>query len=64
MTDERSLNLSGREFNVIKTFVQNSTEQEIIMFMCENFLEWGKAIPGKVLDYIINFHKTHKFWGI
>ena len=64
MINERNLNLSDREFNVIRSFVQSSTEQEIVKFMCENFVDWGNKLPGELLQYIINFHKTYKFWGV
>ena len=63
MTDEKNLNLSDREFNVIRTLVQNSTEQDIIKFMCDSFIDFGKNVSNEILLYILNFYKKYKFWG-
>lgn len=64
MINEKNMNLSDREFNIIRSFVQSSTEQQIIKFMCENFVSFGKSVSSELLEYIINFHKTYKFWGV
>lgn len=63
MLEEKNMNLSDREFNVIRTFVQSRTEEEIIMFICERFNEWSNEVPKDLLEYVINFHKRFKFWG-
>ena len=33
MMDQENKNISDREFGILRTFVQSSTEQEIINFM-------------------------------
>lgn len=63
MLDERNMNLCDREFNVIRTFVAERTEEELIMFVCENFNSWIKDIPKDLSEYILGFYKKFHFWG-
>ena len=63
MIDERNRNVSDREFHIIKSFVEDRTEAELILFICENFNSWVKDIPKDLADYIITFHQKYRFWG-
>ena len=64
MTNEKKLNTTDREFNIIRSYVQNCTEQEITKFICENFVNWGNKLSSEVLQCVINFYKTYKFGGV
>lgn len=63
MIDESTLNVKDREFNIIKKFINERNESELIMFICENYNNWVKEIPEDLAKYIINFHKRFRFWG-
>ena len=63
MIDENAMNIIDREFNIIRNFVKDRNESELIMFICENYNNWVREIPEDLAKYIINFHKRFRFWG-
>ena len=63
MQNERSMNITQREFNIIRSFVEERTEAELIMFICENYNKWIKEQSKELAEYILGFHKRFHFWG-
>ena len=61
--NDKELNVTDREFNVIRSFVTERTEAELTMFICENYNNWVKEVPEELAKDVIKFHKTYKFWG-
>lgn len=63
MRKENILNITDREFNVIREFIAERNVAELTMFICENFNEWSKTVPQELLQQTIDFHKRFQFWG-
>ena len=63
MEYKNKINIVDDSFETIKQFVEYSTEEEIIKFICENFEQWAQETPQDILIPVLNFHKRFKFGG-